>query len=300
MFAKTQFRFFSKLLTTLLAGALLLLACTPAATATDVPTSTLIPVTEAPTPIPATDIPTALPPSSKGITVTYGPLTLVIPPEIASGASGNEVSPVTGDESAWWQLTPGHNQLTLDDYLLQGKLFQPQIFVYPAQSYAELLQARGGDSIQRLQTILDNPGALIDPDQLPQAPINATQIIASQIKVVDFQNGQGVRVVTQYSQGLVPINNYELIYHFEGLTNDGQYYVIAILPMTAPKLQENDTTGTTIPVGGVPMPDLNTTNPDMHGYYADVQQMLDGLQPGAFNPDLEQLDLLIQSILIIP
>ena len=129
---------------------------------------------------------------------------------------------------------------------------------------------------------------------------NAAQIITPQIKVVAFQNGRGVRVVTQYAQGLVPINNNELFYHFEGLTDDGQYYVIAILPVTAPTLAGTADLGARVPEGGVPMPDLNSANPDMAGYYAKVQQMLDGMQAGAFTPAIDQLDLLVQSLRIAP
>ena len=33
--------------------------------------------------------------------------------------------------------------------------------------------------------------------------------------------------------------SHELIYHFEGLTDDGQYYVTVILPITAPGLPED-------------------------------------------------------------
>ena len=88
MYTKTQSRFFPKLLTALLTGSLLLSACAPAPTATNLPTNTMIPATGDPTQIPvsptpvlatevpATAIPTAQPPSSTGTAVTFGSLTL--------------------------------------------------------------------------------------------------------------------------------------------------------------------------------------------------------------------------------
>ncbi len=200
------------------------------------------------------------------------------------------------------EVAPEHLQLKLEGYALQDKLHQPQIYVYPAEAYAQAQQyGAAAQSLERLRALLARQaGESVTKQELPSAPFfNAAQIIASHIKVVLFQSGRGVRVLPQYAQGLVPINNTELIYHFEGLTNDGQHYVIAILPVTAPGLPEDAKPGATGPEGGVPMPDLNSANPDMPGYYANVQQMLDGLQPGAFTPNLDQLDALIGSLTIV-
>ncbi len=37
------------------------------------------------------------------------------------------------------------------------------------------------------------------------------------------------------------------------------------------------------------MPDLTSGTPDMKGYYAKVAEMLDGLRPEEFTPNLRQL-----------
>ncbi|MEO8354588.1 MAG: hypothetical protein ABI621_01610 [Chloroflexota bacterium] len=42
------------------------------------------------------------------------------------------------------------------------------------------------------------------------------------MQVINFQNGRGIRFLTQYAQYPAPINNHELFYHFQGLTNDGK------------------------------------------------------------------------------
>ncbi len=161
MFTKTQSRFFPKLLVAILMGSLLLSACAPVLTATNQPINTMIPATgiptqvpDSPTPIlateiPATDTPTTQPPSSTGTKVTFGSLTLVVPPGVASGASGSEYPRIDNEDAAWWQKTPGHLQIMLGDYyVLQGKFHQPQIYVYPAQAYAELVPP-AFESLQR-------------------------------------------------------------------------------------------------------------------------------------------------------
>ena len=57
MYTKTQSRFFPKLLTAILTGSLLLSACAPAPTATNLPTNTMIPATGDPTQMPVPPLP---------------------------------------------------------------------------------------------------------------------------------------------------------------------------------------------------------------------------------------------------
>jgi hypothetical protein len=252
------------------------------------------------TSIPATVAPTSQPPSVDGITVTYGPLGFVLPSGIASGFVGDQFSRVEGDSVAPWEVTPGHTQITLDGYLLQGKFHQPQIFVYPAASYAEMYPA-AFESIHRLDNILYDPAGPNLNQPLPAVPFfNAAQVFASNVQVVSFQGGSGVRFITEYAQNFAPVNNYDLFYHFQGLSRNGAYYIIAIFPITAPMLAESSDPGAILPPGGVAFPDLNNPNSDMQGYYASVTNLLNTTSPDAFTPTISQLDALIQSMLIAP
>jgi hypothetical protein len=217
------------------------------------------------------------------------------------GGSGTLVPEATGDDIAPWDVAPEHIQFKLDGYVLEGKFHQPQIYVYPAQAYAEL-QERGAaaQSLEQLRAVLAQ-SSMVNLKELPSVPFfNVPQALAAQVKVIPFQGGQGVRMVTEYAMGRAIINNHELIYHFEGLTDDEQYYVIAILPVTAAGLPEDGTPGGAVPPGGVPVPDFNDLNANWMGYYGEARQMLQGLEPGAFSPDLDQLDALIGSLSIAP
>jgi hypothetical protein len=276
----------------------------PAPTATVVPVVATVEKPATPT-AEALPSPTAEPAASPtelsvpGSAVSFDRLSLVVPTGVANSGSGTLVAEVAGDNAVPWDIAPAHIQLKLEGFALQDKFHQPQIYVYPAEAYAQAYQG-AAQSLERLRGVLSsNSGAPLTNDELPLVPFfNATQIFASHVAVVPFKNGQGVRVVTQYAQGLVPVNNHELIYHFEGLTSDGKYYVIAVLPVTAPGLAEDASLNATVPARGVPLPDFNSANPDMRGYYGQVLQMLDGLQPGAFTPNLDQLDALIGSLSI--
>ncbi len=234
-----------------------------------------------------------------GAAVSFDRLSLTLPASVASGANGTQVAKVEGDNAGPWGAAPAHIELKLEGYALQGKFLEPKIYVYPADAYAQM-QNGAAQSLQRLKAILEgNSSAPLTTDTLPFVPFfNAGQIFAANARVIPFQNGKGVRELTEYAQYPAPVNNNELIYQFEGLTSDGKYYVIAILPATGPGLPEDAKPDATVPEGGVPLPDLNSANPDFAGYYAKVQHNLESLQPGAFTPDLDQLDALIGSITI--
>jgi hypothetical protein len=90
--------------------------------------------------------------------------------------------------------------------------------------------------MHRLRNFMHAP-ATVSVDQLPTVPFfNAAQVFASNVQPISFQNGSGIRFVTEYAQGFVSINNQDLFYHFQGFTDDGNYYMVAVLPVTSPVL----------------------------------------------------------------
>lgn len=58
---------------------------------------------------------------------------------------------------------------------------------------------------------------------------------------VSFRDGAGVRFLTQYASPDRPINNQEVFYAFQGLTDDGVTAVSAILPVSHTILPEDRT-----------------------------------------------------------
>ena len=122
---------------------------------------------------------------------------------------------------------------------------------------------------------------------MPFLPLfNAQQVMHAQVQYLDFKNGNGVRFLTQFDQAPLPINNFELIYTFQGLTRDGKYYIAAVLPVTHPDLPANNQ------VAAQQASELN----DFPAYLAKTVTWLDQQPAGSFTPDLAKLDALIQSI----
>jgi hypothetical protein len=220
---------------------------------------------------------------------------------VADGATVSDSPRADGDDLAWWQKTPGHLQVMLGDYYVsQGQRHQPQIVVYSAQAYAELVPA-AFESIRRLDNILYGSGGSISADQLPAVPFfNAQPVIATNIATLTFENGSGVRFLTQYGQANEPINNHDLFYQFQGVSRDGAYYIVAILPVTSAYLAETDDASAALPAGGIAAPDVADPRDEWDAYYAAVTDLLNGASPDELVPALALLDALIESIRLAP
>ena len=231
---------------------------------------------------------------------TYGHLTLEIPPSVASGANGSDMPAVTSEDGPYWEKTPGHLQVSLNDYyILQGKLHKAQIYVYPATDYAVLSPA-AFESMHRLRNIM-SAVVPVTADQLPAVPFfNAAQLFASNIQTISFQSGSGIRFLTEYGQYPAPVNNHELFYHFQGFSDVGDYYIVAIFPITAPGLSDSSDPASAPAIGGVAYPNMGDANADWEGYYGAATNLLDATPADAFAPSINQLDALIQSMWITP
>ncbi|HEY9152421.1 MAG TPA: hypothetical protein VIN60_06000 [Anaerolineales bacterium] len=283
--------------------------------------STVVPVSGGETPVGLTGSPASatasftstLPaptqtPDPNAKSITFDNISFVIPGPLAHTATFKSIPAVTADKSQPWLIAPQHIQITLSGYNApKGSYLLPQIFIYPAQDYANV-NSGASASLQRLKTILNNLSALLTNDSLPWLPYTpGEQSIAAQTKMIAFKNGNGVRSVTQYDIFLDPvvtapgdpIFNRLLFYHFEGLMSDGSTYIVAVLPLESPILANNSDPNASVPAGGIPYPGLGT---DMahFDYFKAVTDSLNTQSEDSFNPSLSLLDALIESITIVP
>jgi hypothetical protein len=273
------------------------------ASSTPLPTEAGMLSTSSPTFLPATLVPdpatATLQPTFTGVEVSVDPLRIVLSPQVASGARGLQLPRAEG-EVAPWEITPGHIQLKLEGYAIQNTVHEAQIYAYPAQAYAEMYPP-AFESMHRLNNILYDPSAPVDNNGLPGVPFfNAAQVFASNIQVIPFENGRGVRFLTEYAQYPASVNNHDLFYQFQGLTADGYYYIVAILPIRLPALAETSDAGAVLPAGGVPYPYFANPEADMQAYYSAISDVLNTASPDVFTPTISQLDSLIQSIRVAP
>ena len=223
-------------------------------------------------------------------------VSFVIPEGLANGLTC-EVVPAVAESSdmPWWEVAPEHTRITLngyDDSL--GKFSQPTITIYPIEGYTNAETA-----IQKLQAILASPSAPLTKETLPSIPVNAARMIAAQPQRLDFASGSGVRMLTQYGQAVGPISNNGLFYSFQGLTSDGKYYVIASLPTGAPFLAYDMNATPPQPADGVPFSFDGNPDPSYYeDYMKTVEDRINATDAAVFQPSINLLDALVQSLTI--
>ena len=259
-----------------------------AATLQSMPTA-LAPTTQIP--------PTVVPPTKPvGIPVTYQNVSFVIPTGLASGADGETVPEATEANSDPWSVGPAYIRFTLKNYSTSIKDdLKPVVSIYPAQEYAAA-NSWGAASLKRLQAVLASPAAPLVNDSLPNVPFlgAAAQQYAAQATLVAFKRGNGVRMLSQYAQFPGPIIKDNSFYHYEGLTQDGKYFISVLLPVVLPIKSSADNTS----ADGVPYPSDLSNTAGLVAYFKGMTSLLDNANPDTFQPAIPAMDTLVQSITI--
>lgn len=167
---------------------------------------------------------------------------------------------------------------------------EPQLLIYPITDLTAL-HPTTAEIITHLQTLLTTRETAVS-EALPMIPpFPAVQVFHSQLTYLDFQNGSGVRFLTQYDQGIGPVTNETLFYTFQGLTNDSKFYVAAFFPVFSPLLPPTNADVDT---------QLLETGDGYTTYLNGMIDLLNGLTNSDFQPDLALYDQTIQSLLVAP
>jgi len=176
----------------------------------------------------------------------------------------------------------------LSDYVTSA---EPQLVVYPAPEFRALFVKAGqrkGNPIDVLRAQLKK-GSASAKEEIPILPVaDAVQVLKARVKVLTFHGGKGFAFVTSYAQDQVPVANDALFYTFQGLTDDGRYWVAFYYPLTASVL-----------------PKTVQDSPEAKDYAAFEKRFDAYLKKTArsledpktvYKPDLEKLDALVRSI----
>ncbi len=257
------------------------------------PAKTPDPIAETAVPPAATVAPV---PVQSGIPVSFQNVSFVIPIGLANTANYEIVPEMNETNSDPWSIAPEHGMITLTGYPITREGFGPLIHIYPADQYFSVSPG-GANSLSKLRTILSNPGAPMTQDNLPGIPFfNAARLYAAQIGLLKFQNGEGVRMISESAQYPAPIVHDMSYYHFEGLTYDGKYFIVALFPIIVP-LQATEAKPS---ADGITFPADMGDATGSKNYYQAITDLLNSANPDAFQPSLTQIDALIQSIQIAP
>lgn len=188
-----------------------------------------------------------------------------------------------------WFSQPERIVFTLTDYPLVDTFHEPRIIV---MSTDDLLDVNSGiePSLDELREALDGQARNIERVPYIMPSFNAGQIITTQVEYFPFIGGMGVRFVTQYGQAAWPINNTDLFYAFQGLTNDGAYLINAVLPVTHSSLPPDGESH----IGD----DYEGFIDGYEDYLVAMKPSLDSQPPDSFNPGLQALDAMMGSFQI--
>ncbi len=188
------------------------------------------------------------------------------------------------DQTPYWALLPDHVEVGLTDYAQPNSVQMPTIYVYPVAELKEMNQT-GPDQVDQLAELLNKKPDLATIKPLPFLPLfNAQSMFNVQAQYMDFANGSGIRYLTQFGQAAGPVTNEELFYTFQGLTDDGAYYVAAVLPIAQSDL---------------PADTASADTRFADGFEAYIQGVMEGLAtaaPDSFTPKLETLDNMVHTI----
>lgn len=283
--------FFCLLALTVAAGCI-----APEAPATLVPAATAVLTAPTATAAPAKALATATAASSAAAAgaagavlrqIEFQGISFTYPPVLARGAAGQAVAAAeTGQDAPWWLPAPAYRAISLEGYALGNTSQAPMIAVYPAAEFASA-NAQAAKRIASLRALLAEAPANPSGD-LPFLPlINAKQEMHTGEKYLAFRGGRGVAYLTQYAQAPLSVNNHDLIYTFQGLTDDGRYYVSAVLPVAHRDLPAD---GTSLPADG-----KQSLAAILGASMGGAIQVLEA-QPSGFTPALADLEGLVRSI----
>ena len=198
---------------------------------------------------------------------------------------------------------PAHLRFVFDNEDLpeQGGVFRDhsQLLIYPVEAYLDVYREAEVDEVsQRIETLQ----ALLQdrPDQIDgEIPVlpgfgDAQQDLATRIKYLDFAGGSGVRFLTHYGVGAVPVTDHSTFYTFQGLTDDGNYYIAYYHPAST-KLLPGD-----FEAIGELIEDEDAFAENFETYLQELNDQLEAAEAAEFTPDLTKLDAMLESLQIQP
>jgi hypothetical protein len=197
------------------------------------------------------------------------------------------IDPGFYDENSPWWSTPEHRVCVFENWVLSDAFHTPAIRVYPIADFQAINENVTAGMVALRQALEDLPSDAEDlrvPDLF-----NAGQLYQSNFQYIDFQNGRGARWLSMYGQAYYPVGWPNLFYTFQGITEDGVYYISMILPVNHPSLPHPDS---------VTMDDAFYENYET--YAAGIKAQLEAEGDASFMPSLILMDQIVESLLVGP
>jgi hypothetical protein len=168
---------------------------------------------------------------------------------------------------------------------------QAHVYITPLAEYEAAADFAPG-TIADLRALIDDPGSL--SGCVPELPLGTFyrmcghQQFNSNLKRVNFANGSGVRFITIHGiHDFSPVDNENLVYVFQGFTDDGKYYVKMFVRLLHAQLPV---------VGEIPAEIYGAADQEqVDKYFDDFREMLNESEAD-FSPKLDWIDAFLASL----
>lgn len=163
------------------------------------------------------------------------------------------------------------------------------IHIYPVVTFPADPNAPYTQALEALRSVLAARPTITD-GELPMLPtVTATQMIRTQVQYLDLANGSGIRYVTAAGLDVSPLDG-ALFYTFQGLTDDGAYYIAAQFPVQSSVLPASEAMNTE---------QYNAFAARYDEYLAEITAQLNAAPAPSFSPDLTLLDGMLASMSVL-
>ncbi|MCA9874297.1 MAG: META domain-containing protein [Anaerolineales bacterium] len=194
---------------------------------------------------------------------------------------------------------PAHILVTFDGEDPQEVLANNgrRLYIFPVQGYRNVAGDAAAVEIDRLEALMAEANGRVD------TPDNPMPFLPSPLGFMDrwvqftdlnFTQGMGVRYVSDSPnrQAIGPWTNETTAYYYQGLSQDGKFYVSLVWPV------ETETLPATFEETAEDVK-AQATNPSTYdAYLQEIKTTLNDLPPSAWQPDLDKLDIMIASLVI--
>lgn len=233
----------------------------------------------------------------KGVSFSYNP-------QIFGEVEAEEVAkqPLGGEDHKPNENFPNH----LEFYFNKDSKEKGRIAVMPIEDYRRMyivsndLTDAFDENLNNLQRILVDKNFRVK-GEIPFMPFyDATQVFNAKVKHVLFQDGKFLCFLTQYHQEINLINNHDIGYYCQGITNDKRNYIFAVFSVNVSFLPKDyyaeKFEGYKTPTKGFIETDEELKQ--YENYITKITKRLENLKPNEFEPNLKYFEEMISSLKI--
>jgi hypothetical protein len=239
--------------------------------------------------------------AQSGKIVDFGGISFAYDASLASGVTASVVpKDEGGPNAACWSTHPKEVVFKFHDFAFATSEMVPAtIYVFPINSDYQCSNPM--DTIEywqrevdALQDVLARRPSLAEPPSTRDTiltpylpPINAGGFLVGKQEYLNFRNGSGMRYLIQFTQQPIKPRAEDTIYTYQGITNDGKYYVAATLPAFLPAPLDN------------PMEQFSTQQ-GWDDFYHQLRLKVNQIPDKDFHPSLDALDGIFSSLTVSP